>query len=92
MRVAELRNEIDKIDAKLVHLLNERARRAVEIGIEKKRDGASVHDRAREDQVLERVRDLNSGPLDNEAISRIYREIISACINAQESDESRRLQ
>ena len=75
--LTEKRDQIDALDARLVDLLNERARLAQHIGHLK--DGASAYRPDREAQVLRRVRDLNKGPLPAEALSRLYTEIMSAC-------------
>jgi chorismate mutase / prephenate dehydratase len=83
MSLEDLRREIDRVDAELVRLLNERARQAVGIGREKQRRGAPVLDPAREAAVLERVRELNRGPLSDAALSAIYRKILEACAGIQ---------
>ena len=65
---------------KLVKLLNERTRYALEIGKLKKKDGKSIYVPAREKQVLSRVSKLSSGPLTDKSIRAIYREIMSAAL------------
>ena len=72
----QIRDQIDAYDAKLVELLNERARLAQSIGHLKQ---GSAYRPEREAQVLERVRALNKGPLSAEAVTRLYVEIMSAC-------------
>jgi chorismate mutase/prephenate dehydratase len=71
-----LREGIDALDAKLLELLNERAKLAEEIGALK--DG-EVYRPEREAQVLRRLRQLNPGPLGADAVERLFVEIISAC-------------
>jgi chorismate mutase / prephenate dehydratase len=71
------RAAIDALDAKLVALLNERAALAIAIGRLKGNGGAYRPER--EAQVLRRVADANKGPLQAEALVRLYTEIISAC-------------
>ena len=78
----QIRDQIDAHDAKLVELLNERARLAQSIGHLKQ---GSAYRPEREAQVLERVRTLNKGPLPPEALTRLYVEIMSAC-RALETD------
>jgi chorismate mutase/prephenate dehydratase len=73
-----LREQIDRIDAQVVHLLNRRARLAMRIGHLKSRDRTSAYVPSRERQVVARLTELNTGPLSHEAIRAIYREIISA--------------
>ncbi|MFC1497024.1 chorismate mutase [Verrucomicrobiota bacterium] len=83
MSLDELRCEIDKIDEKLVSLLNQRAHCASEIGKKKNDADMPVHDRVREEEVLARVKSLNTGPVNDGNIESIYRQIISACLEVQ---------
>jgi chorismate mutase/prephenate dehydratase len=78
MHVAELRKKIDKLDRRLVSLLNARARVAVQIGQLKQESAGDVYVPAREKAVLACVRRANRGPLGREAIDSIYREIMSS--------------
>ncbi|HKA34111.1 MAG TPA: prephenate dehydratase [Candidatus Binatia bacterium] len=73
-----LRKKIDHVDAKLVELLNERASLAKQIGHAKSLDGQEVFVPGREKQIFKRISDLNGGPLPEESIHSIYREILSA--------------
>ena len=83
MTMEDWRVEIDKIDAELLRLLNARAAIAVRVGESKRVAGLSVCDRGREREVVERARAANRGPLDDEAVERLFRAVIR---------ESRRLQ
>ena len=85
MSLDDLRREIDGIDGKLVRLLNERADTAIRIGERKVKENSPVHVVTREDEVLERVKELNKGPLPDETVISIYRQIISACLEVQET-------
>ena len=76
--LALLREQIDRLDAQILTLLNRRARLAARIGQTKRQDGDGVYVPGRERQVLARLAKLNHGPLPNEAVWAIYREIISA--------------
>ncbi len=82
-RMEEGRRRIDAIDDELLRLLNERARCALEIGASKKRLGLAVYSAEREMEILARVTHRNCGPLEQEAIRRLFERII---------DESRRLE
>jgi len=84
MSLDELRNEVDRVDAELVRLLNERAGLTARIGDEKRRKGAPIRDAVREDEVLERIRSSSDGPMGDAALQAIYREIIRACTRIQE--------
>ncbi|SFN76191.1 chorismate mutase [Formivibrio citricus] len=72
------RNAIDSIDAEVLKLLNERAMHAHEIGVIK--GEGVVYRPEREAQVLTRLKSLNQGPLPDEAIAKLFREIMSACL------------
>jgi chorismate mutase/prephenate dehydratase len=78
--LSELRQEIDAMDAEIVKLINQRARIAMEIGAVKHASGAPIYSPAREKQVARRVREANKGPLPDECIEAVYREIISGCL------------
>ena len=61
--IEKLRSEIDKLDANLLALLNERARAAIEIGGTKSgRDANVVYRPEREAQILQRLQRANNGP------------------------------
>ena len=77
-----LRSEIDALDEQLVELLNRRARLALEIAEVKKQvnDALPLYRPEREAQVLDRVKNLNTGPLPDDEISRLVREVMSACL------------
>ena len=75
--LAALRTKIDKIDRDLVALMNARAEVARQIGHIKSTDGQATYDPAREEMVLDRVAASNAGPLSNDSLKAIYRELIS---------------
>ena len=79
----ELRAQIDALDADILARLSERARCAREVGAIKKAEGSkniAYYRPERERQVLERVAALNDGPLPDQEIMRLFREIMSACL------------
>lgn len=84
--LAELRELIDSTDQKIADLISDRARYAQQVGEAKKNSGESdvVYYRPeREAQVLRAVmarNKANGGPLDDEEIARLFREIMSACL------------
>jgi chorismate mutase len=81
-----LREEIDKIDEVIVRLLDRRARCAYAIGRVKKEQNLPIYEPQREAAVIARVKELNTrlgGPLDEQAIVRLYERIM---------DEARRIQ
>ncbi|MCX5542177.1 prephenate dehydratase [Paraburkholderia sp. CNPSo 3076] len=73
-----LRERIDAIDAQLIALLNQRASVALEVGEVKKHFNAPVFRPEREQQVIERLQNMSDGPLGNDHISAIWREIMAA--------------
>src|SRR5467141_5297951 len=75
--IARHRVAIDALDEKIVALLNERANHAAAIGKLKANGGAYRPER--EAEVLRRIADANRGPLANDALARLFTEIISAC-------------
>jgi len=78
MSVEEIRKKIDQIDSEIIHLLNERAKAAVEIGKIKDQSRAHIYAPAREMQIFDKITAKNGGPLSNDALRSIYKEIISA--------------
>jgi chorismate mutase / prephenate dehydratase len=74
-----LRGRIDAVDRELLALLNRRARLALEVGELKKREGSVVFRPEREAQVIDGLKAGNPGPLHNDSVAPIWREIMSAC-------------
>lgn len=86
LSIDALRAEIDRIDEVLVRLLDRRARCAYAIGRAKREAGRPVYEPGREATVLAHVRTVNqalAGPLDDDAIVRLFERVI---------DEARRIQ
>jgi chorismate mutase / prephenate dehydratase len=86
LNLEEVRGKIDSIDEKIHGLINDRARLAQLVGISKTREGKTVdfYRPEREAQVLRMARARNKGPLRDEEILRLFREIMSACLAQQE--------
>lgn len=82
-RMRVLRERIDALDEQIVALLNERASCALEIGDIKRVVGMAIYQPGREKDVLDHVRRVNDGPLDGDAVMRLFERII---------DEARRLE
>jgi len=81
--IDDIRIEIDRLDRELLKIFNQRASLALKIGEIKKDLGLPVYDPSREKRIFERMRKDNPGPLDNEAIVRLFERVI---------DESRSLE
>ena len=71
------RDKIDAIDEQLLQLVNERAKLAHEIGNLK--NGGPIYRPEREAQVLRRLLERNTGPLSDEALTAIFRSVMSNC-------------
>jgi chorismate mutase / prephenate dehydratase len=81
-----LREHIDGIDRRIQQLISARARYAAHVGRAKGPLAAAVdyYRPERESQVLRRVVDRNDGPLGDDVLVRLFREIMSACLAQQE--------
>lgn len=82
-QMEDWRRRIDEIDQMLVRLFNERTQCAIEIGHIKKRLSLDIYSPKREAQVIANVTAANQGPLDAEAIRRLFERVI---------DEARRIE
>lgn len=80
MALKKLRKAVDGIDAKILKLLNERATVIHKIGDEKRRKSASVYVPDREMEVYKKVTTINKGPLSNNSVRAVYREIMSGSL------------
>lgn len=80
MDLTPIREQIDKLDRQIVEILNQRLALAAEIGKVKRSQGGQIYVAEREDAVLRKVTSLNQGPIRNDALIAIYREIMSAAI------------
>jgi len=84
MSLDDLRGKIDKTDDKIVRLIAERIKIAEEIGQEKKKLGKQIEDTAREQVVLENIKDIaRDENISQEGIERIYRQIIAIAKGAE---------
>jgi chorismate mutase/prephenate dehydratase len=84
--LGKVRTQIDAIDEKIHALINDRARLAQQVGISKTQEGKTVdfYRPEREAQVLRMAKERNNGPLRDEEVLRLFREIMSACLAQQE--------
>jgi chorismate mutase/prephenate dehydratase len=74
----ELRGKIERMDRKIVRLLNERAAVSIEIGKAKRENGREICDPAREAMVYRQLEEIGGNVLPEGALREIFREIISA--------------
>lgn len=80
-----LRNEIDAIDNEILTLLNKRALTAHQVAaVKRKGDLSPIFYRPeREAHLIKRMMNANQGPLANEKIGRLFREIMSVCLDLE---------
>ena len=83
MTIDDIRQEIDRLDKELLKIFNRRAELALEIGHLKKERDLPVYDPEREKRIFTKMTEANPGPLDNQAIKRLFERVI---------DESRTLE
>lgn len=81
-----VRTRIDVLDRQIQELISARAELALNVGKAKGNLGSAVeyYRPEREAQVLRAVREHNQGPLSDEEMLRLFREIMSACLAQQE--------
>jgi chorismate mutase/prephenate dehydratase len=80
-----LRVRIDNLDERILDLISERARCAQDVARVKMQSLAEgetpvFYRPEREAWVLKHIMELNKGPLDNEEVARLFREIMSSCL------------
>jgi chorismate mutase/prephenate dehydratase len=85
MNISEHRQAIDKLDAHIIRLLNERTRHVLQIGELKLKAGQQIYAPEREMIVLSRICKLNPGPISNESLRAIYREVMSSALSLEKS-------
>lgn len=81
-----IRARIDALDERLVKLISERARCAQAVARVKLAGDprAEFYRPDREARILRRIQEMNPGPLDDEEMGRLFREIMSACLALEE--------
>jgi chorismate mutase len=79
-----LRSQIDALDVQIVKLLNRRAQLGLQAGHTKVRTGRPVADADREREVLVRVAMANDGPMPQDALLALYRQLIETIKRLEE--------
>lgn len=82
-QLSVLRDKIDLIDEQIGKLISDRAQCAQEVASVKKASGDTnilYYRPEREAQVLRKAMERNAGPLGDEEVARLFREIMSACL------------
>src|SRR5664280_3879844 len=85
MNIPEHRQAIDKCDTQIVKLLNERTKHVLAIGEIKRKAGEEIYAPHRERAVLQRICRKNHGPITNESLRAVYREIMSSALSLEKS-------
>jgi chorismate mutase/prephenate dehydratase len=85
MNISEHRKAIDQLDARIIKLLNERTQHVLEIGAIKLDEGEEIYAPHREWAVLRRICKLNQGPITQQSLQAIYREIMSSALSLEKS-------
>jgi chorismate mutase/prephenate dehydratase len=80
LTLADLRVQIDALDHELLALLNRRAKVAELVGEVKRREGSPFLRPDRVAKVIENLQQSNPGPLRDEHVAAVWREIMSACL------------
>ena len=83
MDIDSIRVKINQLDNELLRIFNERAALALEIGQIKKKLNRPIYDPKREKLIFDRIKQANPGPLENDAVVRLFERVI---------DESRSLE
>ena len=89
MDVSDWRARIDKIDRRLLELLNERVECVLRLSPLKRQAGIPIFSPKREQAVIEKLKKLNKGQLSDEAVERIF-ELIMAEMRALQEHERKR--
>ncbi|HLP77033.1 MAG TPA: prephenate dehydratase, partial [Candidatus Paceibacterota bacterium] len=85
MNIPEHRKAIDHLDAQIVKLLNERTQHVLAIGELKLKAGEEIYAPHRERAVFERVCAQNAGPITNDSLRAIYREVMSSALSLEKT-------
>ncbi|WP_462324447.1 prephenate dehydratase [Desulfoplanes sp.] len=75
---AGLRHSIDEVDSQLLALLNKRAELSLQVGTVKNKGNFPILNPKREKDLILNLENINTGPLPNEHLRSIYREIMSS--------------
>ena len=85
-QLSEVRARIDEVDRQVLALVSERGCLAQDVARIKREHGeqGDFYRPEREQEVLRRIQSLNEGPLSDEVVARLFREIMSACLALQQ--------
>ncbi len=87
MNIQELRIEIDKIDNKIIDLLNKRMDFVNQVGNIKKKKNEPIYRPEREKEIIERLSNNSNGKLTHQAIKSIFQEVFAIARNLESEDK-----
>lgn len=87
-KLKEKRKKIDLLDRRLLTLVNQRLRIALEAGRMKREMGKKIHDPKREEEILEKLRLGNKGPLREEDLKKIFKTVMGVCRKSEEREDT----
>ncbi|MTK22377.1 3-deoxy-7-phosphoheptulonate synthase [Turicibacter sanguinis] len=87
----QLRDRIDEINLQMLELLNERTAIVELVGREKDKQGLKKYDPIREHQILESLKAKNNGPMTDEMMVHIFKEIFKLSVKLQEDNSQKGL-
>jgi chorismate mutase/prephenate dehydratase len=77
--LSKLRRNIDKIDQKILQLLNQRAQEVIKISSLKEKKKLAIYSPEREANMLKHLKKINKGPFNSQDVENVFREILSVC-------------
>ena len=86
MNLKQLRDQIDEINVQLLHLLNQRTQLVEAVGVEKDKQGLKKYDPVREEQIIEKLKQINEGTMTDEMMVHIFKEIFKVSVKLQEDN------
>jgi chorismate mutase-like protein len=89
MDVSDWRARIDEIDRRLLELLNERVSCVLELSPLKRRAAIPVYSPEREREVIRKLQERNEGPLDDDAVRRVFELIMEEMRAVQERERAK---
>ena len=78
-----LRVQIDELDNQILQCLNQRAEVVKKVGEFKEDNKGEVYVPSRELAIYDRLTEISDGPFPKNAISKVFREVISACLSLE---------
>ncbi|HEX7056125.1 MAG TPA: bifunctional 3-deoxy-7-phosphoheptulonate synthase/chorismate mutase [Bacilli bacterium] len=88
-QIAQLREQLTKVNRELLELLNRRAKIARELGEVKRQKAMPEYDPVREKQMLEDLVARNTGPFDDATVKHLFKQIFQASLDLQQTDQKK---